>query len=133
MKDAALKVTKAFPAAGASNSTDGIDLKARGTPNGEFPAHAEVWVTIPDVAGLADTKSLTVTFKDSDDNSTFASANRSLPVYTLTGAGGAGATGITRKFRLPPDVKRYICATSAVEASGGTLTSQSLTVELYLP
>lgn len=133
MKDAALKVTQAFPAAGASNSTSGIDLKARGTPNGEIPAHTEVLVTIPTVAALADTKTLTVTFEDSDDNSTFASLNRSLPVYTLTGAGGAGATGITPSFRLPPTVKRYLRATSAVASAGGTITGSSLTVEIVNP
>lgn len=133
MKDAALKVTKAFPAAGASNSSDPLDLKARGTPQGETPAHAEVWLTIPTVAALADTKTLTIQLEESDDNSTYSSTGTGLPSFVLTGAGGAGATGYTAKIRLKPSAPRYLRATSTVASAGGTITGSSLTLELFIP
>lgn len=133
MKDALLQVTRTIAAAGASNSSTGIDIGARGTPNGITPPYAEGEVIIPTVTGLANAATLTVTVEDSDDDSTYASVGRSLPAYVLTGAGGVGATGYTAKFRLPPSAKRYVRISTAVSAAGGTLTSLSVTFSILIP
>ena len=133
MKDALLQVTRTIAAAGASNSSTGIDIGARGTPNGITPPYVECELIIPTVAGLANAATLTVTIEHSDDDSTYVNTGSGLPVFVLTGAGGVGATGYTARFKPLPTNKRYIRVSTAVSAAGGTLTSQSVTFSLVVP
>lgn len=126
IKDENLSKTKALPAAGASASTDSVDLGAdRVGPVGN---EVEVHITVPDLANLADDKDLTITFEDSADDSSWA-AIAEAPVFTLTGAGGSGASGITRRIYLPPSTRRYFRVTAVVEAAGGDNTASSLSVD----
>jgi len=70
-----------------------------------------------------------VTLEDSADGITFANI-AALASLEVIGAGGAGAATITRKVRLPSDVRQYIRAKVAVEAAGGNNTAKSLTMAL---
>ena len=82
IKDADLIVTKALPAAGASNNSDTITL---GT---EPPEELQVELSVPALPSLADTKTATFTFQDSADNPSFA-AIPELATLVMTGSGGA--------------------------------------------
>jgi len=125
LKDALLIRTLALPAAGANASTASIDL-GQAPPN-EF--RFEVEMELPALPSLADTKKATITLEDSADGSTFAAIS-SLAPLDVTGAGGAGAAAVNRRVRLPADVRRYLRAKAAVEATGGNNTTKSLTLAL---
>lgn len=120
-------VTKALPAANAANASDSIDLGT--TTPGRIP-DVELRVELPATPNLADTKSITLTVKDSADNSTFA-AIADLPAITVgPGSGGTGGTAVDRRFKLPIGTRRYIRLDAAVEASGGDNTAKSTTLSL---
>ena len=125
LKDAELIRAVALPAAGATSTTEPFNLTLKPT----HECHFEVELTLPALPSLADTKKASVTLEDSEDGSTFATIAALAPLE-LTGAGGAGASGVVRKVRLPSDVRQYIRAKAAVEASGGNNTAKSLTVAL---
>lgn len=127
LQDAALKVTKALPAANANNATDAIDLTV--TAPGVSVENIDLVVTVPATASLADTKSHTLKVQDSADNSTFADVSL-LATQTRTGAGGAGAAASTYRWKLPPSIRRYVRIYQAVEASGGDNTAVSITAGL---
>lgn len=126
IKDALLQSTKALPAAGASASSDAFDLGVDPWPTVE---QIQAKITAPAVASLADTKTLTYTFEDSADGSSFAAISE-LNTLVQTGAGGAGDGAEERVVSLPPSVRRYVRATAAVEAAGGDNTGESFTFEL---
>lgn len=130
MKDANLIVTRTIAAAGASNASSGIDFGARVAPNGITPEHLQLQLVIPDVAALADAKTLTVTLEHSDDDSTYVTTNMAV---VLTGASSAGATGGTYTFRPLPAQKRYLRVSTAVASSGGTLTASTVTLSVVIP
>ena len=127
IQDAALKVTKALPAAAATANSDSIDLgqSTADTINESF----SVKLSAPAVANLADTKTITYTFQDSADNSSF-SAIPELATLVQTGAGGVGASATTRTVRLPATARRYIRVSAAVASAGGDNTASSLTLQL---
>ena len=125
LKDAELIRTVALPAAAATATTEPFNLIQK--PPHE--CHFEVELTLPSLPSLADTKKATVTLEDSEDGITFA-AIVALASLEVTGAGGAGASTVTRKVRLPSDVRQYIRAKVAVEAAGGNNTAKSLTMAL---
>ena len=125
LKDAELIRTVALPAAAATATTEPFNLIQK--PPHE--CHFEVELTLPALPLLADTKKATVTLEDSADGITFA-AIAALASLEVIGAGGAGAVTITRKVRLPSDVRQYIRAKVAVEAAGGNNTAKSLTMAL---
>jgi hypothetical protein len=125
LKDAELINTVALPAAAATATTEPFNLIQK--PPHE--CHFEVELTLPALPSLADTKKATVTLEDSADGITFASI-AALSSLEVIGAGGAGAATITRKVRLPSDVRQYIRAKVAVEAAGGNNTAKSLTMAL---
>ncbi len=127
MKDQKLLTTKAFPAAAATNSHDGIDLGARTSPNGSFPGEVELEISWPALPNLADTKTVIFTVNDSADNSSFTSLAMT---HTITGAGGVGVAAGTKRFRLPRTVRRYVNVSQAVLTAGGDNTASSSTVAL---
>ena len=125
LKDAELINTVALPAAAATATTEPFNL----TQKPPHECHFEVELTLQALPSLADTKKATVTLEDSVDGITFA-AIAALASLEVIGAGGAGAATITRKVRLPSDVRQYIRAKVAVEAAGGNNTAKSLTMAL---
>ena len=125
LKDAELINTVALPAAAATATTEPFNLIQK--PPHE--CHFEVELTLPALPSLADTKKATVTLEESADGITFT-AIAALASLEVIGAGGAGAATITRKVRLPSDVRQYIRAKVAVEAAGGNNTAKLLTMAL---
>lgn len=127
MKDAALIVTKALPAAGANHNSGTLDTGApRTTPNGVLAANAGtielVWPALP---SLVDAKTVTFKVQDSADDAAYPDLGLS---WTLTGAGGVGVPAGSKRFVLPPDVRRYVQVNAAVAAAGGDSTAKSFTV-----
>ena len=127
IRDAALKVTKACPAAGANHNTDTIDLGCKNP--GASVESFEVEIAIPALPSLADGKTLTVKLQDSADNTTFADVEQ-LASVVVTGASGNGSAAKTVVVRLPSDVNRYVQANLAVVTGGGDNTAKSVVVSL---
>jgi hypothetical protein len=127
IRDAALKVTKACPAAAANHNTDTIDLGCKNP--GASVESFEVEIAIPALPSLVDDKTLTVKLQDSADNSTFADVEQ-LASVVVTGASGKGSAAKTVVVRLPSDVNRYVQANLAVVTGGGDNTAKSVVVSL---
>jgi hypothetical protein len=126
LTDLNLTVSKALPAAGASASTDSLDL---GTTTGGRIPRVELRLKVPATPDLVDTKTIIYTFEDSADNSSFA-AVADLPTVTSTGAGGVGAAAVERNFKLPIGIRKYVRVTAAVLAAGGSNIAVSFTLAL---
>jgi hypothetical protein len=116
--DADLKKTSALPAAAAANYTASIDL---GSEDDAVLEEIEVEVVLPDVPALIDDKDITLTLKDSADDSSF-SAIVGLDPIVVTGVDTPGADGVTRKFRLPSSTRQYLRLDASVESGGGDNT-----------
>ena len=127
IRDNNLKVTKALPAAGATNYSASIDLRA-GTP-GVTQDDAQLEVAIPALPSLADAKTATVTVQDSADDSTFADVPALAPVV-LTGVSTSGAAAVTRLFPLPKDLRRFVRVKQVVQSAGGDNTAKSSVTSL---
>lgn len=127
IRDTNLEVTKALPAAAATNYSDPIDLID--SAPGIKMRNAEVEVVLPATPALVDDKTITLTLQDSADGSSFA-AIPSLATIVATGAGGAGAAAITRSYKLPENVRRYIRLAQTVLTGGGTNTAISTTLSV---
>ena len=127
IRDAALKVTKACPAAGANHNTDTIDLGCKNP--GASVESFEVEIAIPALPSLAADKTLTVKLQDSADNTTFADVEQ-LASVVVTGVSTNGSAASTVVVRLPSDVKRYVQANLAVASSGGDNTANIVVVSL---
>ena len=125
LKDAQLVRSKTLPAAGASASTETLELRAttRAAP------HVEVEGAVPALPNLAADKSVTITLEDSADASTYAAIS-GLAALKVTGAVGGGGAAASQRVRLPSAARRYLRATAAVEAAGGNNTAISFTLGL---
>lgn len=127
LQDANLVKTKALPAANAANASDSIDLGQ--TTLGPAADDIEVEISIPATPALVDAKTITLTLKDSADNSSFA-AIPSIATLVQTGAGGAGAAAASRRFKLPPSTRQYLRLDAAVENGGGSNIAVSYTLKV---
>jgi len=127
IRDAALKVTKACPAAGANHNTATIDLGCKNP--GAFVESFEVEIAIPALPSLAADKTLTVKLQDSADDSTYDDVEQ-LASVVVTGVSTNGSAAKTVAVRLPSDVQRYVQANLAVAAAGGDNTAKSVVVSL---
>jgi hypothetical protein len=127
IRDTNLKKTKALPAAAATNYSDAIDLLD--SAPGIKTRNAEIEVVLPATPSLVDAKTVTLTLQDSADGSSFA-AIPTLATIVATGASGAGAGAITRLFKLPETVRRYIRLKQDVLTAGGDNTAISTTLSV---
>ncbi|MBK8037688.1 MAG: hypothetical protein IPK22_11215 [Verrucomicrobiaceae bacterium] len=125
--DANLVKTKALPAAAAANFSTSIDLGQ--TTLGPAADAIEVEISIPATPALVDDKTITLTLKDSADDSTFT-AIPSIATLVQTGASSAGAAAASRRFKLPPSCRRYIRLDAAVLTAGGDNTGVSYTLKV---
>ena len=127
IRDAALKVTKACPTAGANHNTDTIDLGCKNP--GASVESFEVEIVIPALPSLVKDKTLTVKLQDSADDSTYADIPE-LASVVVTGGDSGGSAAATRVVRLPSSAKRYLQANLAVATGGGDNTDKSVVVSL---
>lgn len=123
LRDLAFTVTKALPAAAATNYTDALDL---GQAKVQSLEQVEFELAIPATPALVDAKTITWAVQDSADNVTFAAVDPAITTGTL-GAGGAGAAAKTVRFRLPSTTRRYVRVSQTVLAAGGDNTGVSVT------
>lgn len=127
MRERSTTKTVALPAAAASAVTTALDF-GTALPG---PQKIELFLELPALPSLADTKKCTLDLEQSDDNNTFAvipgTGNMS-----VVGAGGAGAAAKTFRVLLPPGFKRYVRAKAAIDAVGGDNTAKSLTFGVEL-
>ncbi len=122
MKDINNLVTKALPAAGASASTDPIDLGAL-TLGPAAIGGLEYHVKIPALPSLVDAKNVVVEIEDCD---TVGGAYASVPGtgnFGVVGAGGDGSDAVEFRAYLPPGTRQFIRATATVDAAGGDNTA----------
>lgn len=129
LADANLTEVKALPAAAAANYSTSIDLGQ--TTLGPLADSIEVLVEIEATPALVDDKTITLTLKDSADDSTFT-AIPSLATLVQTGASSAGAAAASRRYKLPPTTRRYIRLDGAVLSAGGDNTAKSYTLKLLI-
>lgn len=125
LQDANLTKTKALPAAAAANASDSIDLGS--TTLGPVADEIEVDISIEATPSLVDDKTITLTLKDSADDSTFT-AIAGLATLVVTGASSAGAAAASRRLKLPPSTRRYLRLDAAVLTAGGDNTAKSYTM-----
>jgi hypothetical protein len=128
LKDADLRQTKALGNGAVNVVTNSIDLGAvgnRGARMGDF----EILISAPAVGNLTD--AATVKYQvECDTISNMGSPTvLAKEVIVQTGAGGAGATAATARFRIPSDCQRYV-AVRATNSAADDLSDKTLTVEL---
>lgn len=127
IRDVNLTVSKALPAAAATNYSNAIDLgdQAPGIKLDDW----QIEVAVPALASLADAKTYIATLQDSADGVTFADVPSLNPITRL-GAGGVGAAAKTQLYPVPKDLNRYIRVKSVVLAAGGDNTASSVTLSM---
>ena len=126
-KDAALIVTRAFPAANANANSTSLDLGARTSPKGTFPSGEQLEIAWDALPNLVDGQSITFTIQDSADNSSFTTLRIT---HVITGGTGNGLAAGSKRFRLPADVRRYVNVNAAVASGAGNNTAAYFTVSI---
>jgi hypothetical protein len=81
-------------------------------------------------AQLGDAKVVTYALQDSADGSTWAAVDPAVST-TQTGAGGAGASAKTVRFRVPANTRRFVRIAQTATASPGTLTAAMVAKLLF--
>lgn len=122
--DATYSTSKALPAATATNVSSSFDLESTGTK----PSNVEVEINVPAIAAHTTANNTTLTLHDSADNSSFAEVVPLTQVKVL-GVVSTGSVAIVARFRLPPNVRRYI-AFSQTAGATDDLTGSSITYKL---
>lgn len=131
-------ITKALPAADASNNTDSFDIGV-----GPHRERIQIEVTIPELPALVDDKTVTLELEHSDDDSTFTDVGDYVfdnadsttfagsYTWTVTGTETPGTPGpVTFRVDVPAWAKRYLRFSQAVLAAGGDNTGVSITYQL---
>ena len=126
LKDLNLQITKALPAAGASNNSNALDTA---NVNPGRNQDCELLIEVPATPNLANGATITLTVQDSPDNAAFA-AQSELPPIILTGAGGVGAAAVARYFKFPITCGRYLRLNQIASAGGGDSTAVSSTLSI---
>ncbi len=122
--DAQVKVSAALPNAGNTVNTNAIDLGAV-TP---YPTTESFQVQVKTTAATgANNKNITIVVQDSADGSNFTNV-ASLATIVINEESSAYAA-TTRNYALPPDVRRYVRASAAGEATGGNAADGTLTLQ----
>ena len=118
--DAALEVSLAIPAAAANGQTAALDLES-GAGN------CELLLSVPALANLASTKTVSAKIQESADNATFVDAAWA-PALTITGEASGGGKAGELRLAIPSNAKRYVRAYVATAADGGNNTASKLTL-----
>lgn len=118
--DALLSVTKALPAADASNTSDAIEIGNAG-PHREG---IKLRVSWPANSVLVATKTLTITLQSSA-TSTLADATGPGSTHVITGDTGFPAGYVD--FELGQNIGAFVGWKQAVQAAGGDNTGTTLT------
>lgn len=114
-----------LPNGAATTVTTGFDTM--NSAKGSFQADTEVEVEAPALGATPLPDGQTITYQIFHDTAAaFGSETLLATLGVQTGAGGAGAAGVTLRIRLPTTVNRYVRAkavkTGAANASGSAAT-----------
>jgi len=123
LKDAELIVSKALPAAAASNETDSIEIGGAGPHRERLKLRA----TLPANTVLVAEKELVLELEDSADDSSFASVG---PAQVATIIGDTGFDAQSIDFDIPATARKYIRVKQSVESGGGANTGTTITYAL---
>jgi hypothetical protein len=122
----------ALPDGAATTYSTGIDLGIAASSPNDFLAQVELELTCPTLAVGAMADADTLLFALITDDALPLDASSTVLIerlVTLTGAGGVGATGFTKKVRIPTDVLKYVgwkaIKTGTGDASGVEATSKA--------
>jgi hypothetical protein len=125
LRDADFSVSKALPAAAASNATDPLDL---GQAKVQSLEGIEFEISVPATPALVDAKKITFTVEDSEDKATFAAVDPAISTIVTGVATNQGGPAKTVRFRLPSQTRRYVRVAAAVETGGGSNIAVSYTL-----
>ena len=125
VEDALLTITRAFPAQNTNANSSAIDLLVA-SPEW-VSRHTNLLLNVP-ATTTATGQTITITFQDSADNSSFA-AITGLSTIVLTGASNVTAA-LERVVVLPTYVRRYVRMNIAMSATTGDQTALSTTLKL---
>lgn len=128
--DSLLSVTSNFNVAGATTSTNAIDLGAD-TP---FPTTEKIMVQISTVVATgANNKNINIALQDSNVNTAANFTNvtvGSLPVVCIIPEVSATYAASTFNIALPPNIRRFIRLKANTEASGGNASDGTYTLKI---
>lgn len=125
VEDALLTISRNFPAQNTNIDSAAIDLLTA-TPDW-VSRHTNLLLNVP-ATTTATGQTITITFQDSADNTTFA-AIAGYSTIVLTGASNATAA-LERVVILPSYVRRYVRINIAMSATTGDQTSRTVTLKL---
>lgn len=127
--DAKLENTRALPSGAATVYSDGIEIG--NSSRGDFVAGCELLLTVPTLATgvLGDAATVKYSLQHDDDSAFGTVATLEDDVITSTGAGGAGATGTSKRIKLPTNVKKYV-RLKVVKSASGDASGSSATLKL---
>ncbi len=114
---------KALPAAAATNYSDSIDLGTTPATDGVNLA-AALEIYLPATPDLVDAKTVILTLQDSANDTDFTDV-ASVGTVTALGAGGVGASAITREVPIGSVFRRYVRLKQVVLTAGGDNTAIS--------
>lgn len=118
LRDALLDVSRALPAQNTNANSTAINLE-QAFPDGLLD-YVEFVIDVP-ATTTATGQTITFTFQDSADGTTFAAIPQ-LATLVLTGASNATAA-TTRGFRLPPTTRGWVRVNIAMSATTGDQTA----------
>jgi len=121
MRDQNLTKRTAGPTAAGTTYTSALDTRA---PDGvgDLAGRAKLFLAVPAIVGLSNTKVQSFTIQDSADNSTFADV-AAYTTKSYTGAGSTGAPAADHYFEWRSELKRYIRIKMVLDATPGTITA----------
>lgn len=116
IRDADKEVSVAIAQGGAS--TPAIDLEQN--VGGDIE-QIVAQVTVPAIAGISDSKTITLKLQDSADGVNFADVDPLIQTSIASG-GGTGTPAKDVRFRFPPITRRYVRINQTITATAGTIT-----------
>ena len=122
-KDALLLDSKKLPAAGATASTDAIDIESA-------DGKAELALTVETLANLVAEKTVKLTLKECDTADGEFTAVAWAGVQTLTGKSGNGCDAFEQRIGIPSTAKKFVKLEAAADASSGDNTGASFGLAL---
>lgn len=104
-------------AQGGAN-TPGIDLEQVTGGNIENIA---AYISVPAIAGISDSKTITLKLQDSADGTNFTDVDPLIQT-TIASGGGAGTPAKEVRLRFPPGTRRHVRVNQTITATAGTIT-----------
>jgi hypothetical protein len=132
LRDKSLIFTNALPNGAAATTSTVIDLES--TPPGDFLAPIEFELTVPALTTtqLGDTQTITYSVEMSATSGFGSTTVLYGSIGVQTGAGGAGDVALTRRFRLPTNVLRYVRVRATKTGASNASTASMIVSVLQL-